>query len=816
MTPDVTLCAKKFFKPTPFNRTRQAVSAISEQKVSGHLAGRQETSTTRVREIQKHHRRQGGNMESMGRISKAVTVLVLSLVTGLALSLAYGLFTAEAANAAETAVSTDAAGALGVETAVYKFKPSVDPDILPHKATEIWARVYWPRQLKDPKGKKRPLVLFLHGNHGTCGTGSAPRNDSSCQYTNEGACPSGYVVTPNHEGYKYAAEHLASWGYVVASINANRGITCGGGDSDDWGLILARGRLILKHLELWQKWSTQGGAPAEFGNADLFKDVVDIGQVGLMGHSRGGEGIRAALNIFHDKGSIWPAKIPGLDIRALFEIGAVDGQSDRVLDAPSVAWNQLLPLCDGDVSDLQGRNPFERMSAKYFQQNEAEERPSSKSLQMVWGANHNFFNTEWQTSDAWGCAGEPTHKPLFSESKTESPEQKSIAMQSMTGFFRAHVGAEADPTQAQLFDPAFQLPNALTKQGMVDREFIPSLELRKARRADDFTSPTGKNANGPENLATGVNVSHNTFAEPPVARVTWKQPGDDRFFQLNFAETGRSWNVEDFDYLDFRVGRVLNDAERELNEPVSFSLALVDQNEKLSAVLSLDAYTRLLGPPNDSAELTQTVRIPLKDFATDLSQVRAVRFIFNQTPKAEIRLAQVRFGISTAKALTVAVANAPSFFGSLATTVSGWIDSLLPETTVEKVRPGHLRISRNLSARAIGLIGDEEEHKPASVTSATWLRHQPVTKSLQLKGEAGVEMVVRTPGGFPVLNEVPALRIGDELFPVSRYTSSGHTHTLIFSVPQTSYDELPSGALARVQYGTTKPQRVWELPPLTK
>ena len=759
-------------------------------------------------------------MESMGRISKAVTVLVLSLVTGLALSLAYGLFTAEAANAAEIATSTETPGSFGVESAVYKFKPSVDPDILPHTTTEIWARVYWPANLKDPQGKKRPLILFLHGNHGTCGAGTAPRNDSSCQYTNEGACPSGFVVTPNHEGYKYAAEHLASWGYVVASINANRGITCGGGDSDDWGLVLARGRLILKHLELWQKWSTQGGAPAEFGDADLFKGVVDIGQVGLMGHSRGGEGVRAALNIFRDKGSIWPAKIPGLDIRALFEIGAVDGQSDRVLDAPSVAWNQLLPLCDGDVSDLQGRNPFERMSSKYFQQNEAEDRPSSKSLQMVWGANHNYFNTEWQTSDSWGCSGEPTHKPIFSKTETESPEQKSIAMQSMTGFFRAHVGVDADGAQAQLFDPAFDLPTAMTKEGIVDRDFIPSLELRKTRRVDDFTEATGKNVNGPSNLATGVNVSHNTYAEPPVARVTWQQAGDDRFFQSNFAEAGTSWDVRDFDYLDFRVGRVLNDAARELNEPVVFGLALVDQNEKLSSVLSLADYTRLVGPPNDSTDLTQTVRIPLKDFGIDLSQVRAVRFIFNQTPKAEIRLAQVRFGLGTAKALAIAAANTTStgasFIANLASRVGGWIDSLLPSTNVEKVRAGHLRLVKNLAARATELAGASSEPQPVSTASAIWLRKETVAGSRQLKGDAAVEIAVRTTEGFPVMDEVPVLRLGDELFPVSRYTSSGQTHTLIFSVPQTSYNELPDGTAARVQYGTAKPKRVWELPALSK
>lgn len=754
-------------------------------------------------------------MESMGRVSKAVTVVMVSLVVGLALSLAYGLFTAEAANAADTATSTEQPGKYGVKTAVYKFKPSVDPDILPNTTTEIWARVYWPSQLKDPQGKKRPLILFLHGNHGTCGTGSAPRSDSSCQYTNEGACPTNFVVTPNHEGYKYAAEHLASWGYVVASINANRGITCGSGDSDDWGLVLARGRLILKHLELWQKWSTQGGAPAELGDSDLFKGVVDIGQVGLMGHSRGGEGVRAALNIFRDKGSIWPARIPGLDIRALFEIGAVDGQSDRVLDAPSVAWNQLLPLCDGDVSDLQGRNPFERMSSKYFQMNEAESRPSSKSLQMVWGANHNFFNTEWQSTDAWGCAGEPTHRPLFSNSKIESAEQKSIAMQSMTGFFRAHVGSEADPRQAELFDPAFALPAALTKEGMIDREFIPSLELRKARRVDDFTEATGKNVNGPANVAAGVNVSHNKFAEPPIARISWQQTGDDRYFQSNFAETNESWDVSEFDFLDFRVGRVLHDAAQELKEPVNFSVALVDQSDRVSSILSLSDYTQLLGPPNDTVELTQTVRIPLKEFAIDLTQVRGVRFIFNQTPKAEIRLAQIRFGVGSGNVSPLA-SSASSLFEAVSSKLGEWMEALKPATSVEKVRAGHLRLSKNLMARWTGRESESFEASPLMSGTAEWVRHRSVSGSQQLKGADAVELSVRTPNGFPVMDEVPVLRVGDQLFPVSRYPSSGHIHTLIFSVPRESYDVLASGEAARIQYGLSQPKRVWNLPAFNK
>lgn len=760
-------------------------------------------------------------MESMKRVGRTTVFGIFAgLLVGSLANFATGFAATTGFSPSYTsgpvAISTDSPGPLKTSSAVYKFAPSVDADVLPHVTTEIWARVYWPAPMKDPSGKKRPLLMFLHGNHGTCGSGTGPRNDSSCQYTNEGACPAGFVVTPNHEGYNYAAEHLASWGYVVVSVNANRGITCGGGNSDDWGLVLARGRLILKHLELWNKWATVGGAPKELGNADMFKELVDMKQVGLMGHSRGGEGVRAALNIYRDQGSIWPAKIPDLDIKAIFEIGAVDGQSDRVLDAPAVAWNQLLPLCDGDVSDLQGRMPFERMSSRYFTQNEAESRPSMKSLQMVWGANHNFFNTEWQKSDAWGCAGEPTHKAIFTDTATESKEQQTIALQSMSGFFRANVGLDANPSLAQQFDPDFELPATLTKASLIDRDFIPSFELGKTMRVDDFTQATGKNPNGPTNIAAGIKVVHDNFSEPPVAKVSWEQSGDDRYFQMNFADAGKSWDVSSFDTLDMRVGRQMTDAAKELKSHVSFGIALVDQDENLSSILDLATYSRLLGPPNDNTELTQTARLPLADFkAIDLKRVRGVRLIFNHTAKASIRLAQVRFGVATEKVTTLPTAQPLAMLADLSALVTAF------DFGPQNRAPGFLDIPASngrKSVTAAGHLTFSSSHvsHPQVAKPAAWLRSQKVSVSRQLSNSPAVEVSVRSSDGFPVQDALPVLRIGNEHFVVSRYSSSGQTHTLIFSIPLNSYSQLPPTAEAQVQYGLEAPSQIWNLPDFEK
>src|SRR5258708_8899131 len=58
-------------------------------------------------------------------------------------------------------------GELGVVTAQYRLPASTDPTIMTDRMTEIWARV-WRPNTEDLQ--RLPLVVFLHGNHATCGT----------------------------------------------------------------------------------------------------------------------------------------------------------------------------------------------------------------------------------------------------------------------------------------------------------------------------------------------------------------------------------------------------------------------------------------------------------------------------------------------------------------------------------------------------------------------------------------------------------------------------------------------------------------------
>src|SRR5205085_4264412 len=116
--------------------------------------------------------------------------------------------------------------------------------------------------------------VLLHGNHGTCGRPYVsppypagwpgnPRIDDNVQFTSNGNCTAPYVVAPSNQGYAYLADRLASFGYIVISIDANRGITginAPPGVVNDPFLIRARGRLVLSHLQLLSQCNRLGNS----------------------------------------------------------------------------------------------------------------------------------------------------------------------------------------------------------------------------------------------------------------------------------------------------------------------------------------------------------------------------------------------------------------------------------------------------------------------------------------------------------------------------------------------------------------------------
>jgi hypothetical protein len=763
-------------------------------------------------------------------------------------------------------VAPDATGSGGsVSSEEYHFTPSqVDmEEILTVQQTELWAKVYWPAGLS---AGPYPLVILLHGNHATCGHGSNPRIDRDPsdpnpeyfrQYTDTGTCPKvgdpGYmrpydfVVVPSHTGFDYLATQLASRGYIVASVNANRGITSGDiSHLDDPKHIFSRGRLVLKHLETLSKWnsgptafitnktlgtsrknangwfgmqitvgaqpitvSTLGrifitgnnqthtvkivrasdgtdmpngsvAIPMTGGTNGVFKYVnlptpitlgantsyyvvsqetknkdswydsdttvattslatvngrvtssngtswstagavpgyvyvpvdlkarvaqvlsvdltgkIDFTNVGLMGHSRGGQGVLAAYNLYRNPGIDpratpspdvnWPSRIPGMNIKGIFEIAPTDyplptasnGSGAQYLNGDGSAWNVLLPMCDGDVRNLEGVRVFDRMMAYTggYSPVPADSPATQKSSYTVWGTNHNFFNAEWQQSDPLALCTGNGNVPLFSNPATDgsgSPNQRTISSASLLALIRANVGASASPTFNQNFNPRYDLPGVITSitpPVRIDRGFTPSPNSSITNVVCDFTAslpPDSFEYTGPVvTFTNAATIPEHDYASNPfpvatpspiaqaltVGRIGWSSASCSNYFQAKWGDPIAGNNISAYQTLDFRVSRQNNSANP--SGPTNFKVQLISiDGTPTGGAVSLNKYVPLTGPVGIQDVLAigdglhsilQTVRIPLTDFTNAiLSQVHAVRFIFSDTPTGAIYLANIR------------------------------------------------------------------------------------------------------------------------------------------------------------------------------
>ncbi|MBP9709231.1 MAG: hypothetical protein KBD78_16470 [Oligoflexales bacterium] len=559
-------------------------------------------------------------------------------------------------------------GQFDFEEASYKLPAKTDPLILGDRKTELWAHVWLPTQEKSSTidttnstnstneetfHSAHPLILMLHGNHPTCGRGQNPRIDDHCGYTNYGTCPSGYQVVNNHMGYEYLARTLASWGYAVVSINANRGITCGSGVSGDGGLNLARGRLVLSHLELLSEWS-RNKTPLNDFPIDL-KDKLDFNHVGLMGHSRGGEGVRAAYNILNSPGNPWQKKLSPIKVGAIFEIAPVDGQTSQILDARDTQWHVLLPLCDGDIYNFQGIKPFDRML-----RSQLDPSKKQKSASMVLGANHNFFNTEWQESDSTGCAGYG-NQAIWDPNATGSERQRKIGLAAVVSFFRSSLGPNISALDDQFFNPYYAIGQDLRLITDIEREFVLTPDTAVTITMDNFAGYKNVAAMSsygfPHEISPGVNTNlvslpmHDQIRK--TTRISWQSSASKiATLQSNWMPKNQGRDVSSYKTLDLSLSR--DSSMQSTPAPTDFSIQLVMADESVSDSVQLSQYADLRGPYGSQysrsigqiSPLLKTIRIPLSDFNNvDLSSIRGVRFIFDKTVQAILIFADLRFSM---------------------------------------------------------------------------------------------------------------------------------------------------------------------------
>jgi len=247
------------------------------------------------------------------------------------------------------------------------------------KEMPLNGRVWYP----DGEGPF-PLVLVVHGNHNM-------RDFSD-------------------PGYDYLGELLASRGYILASVDEN--FINGGirGEND------ARGWFLLKHVQLFEGFNQESGNP--------FEDLVDMGNVVLMGHSRGGEAVANAAAFNHL--SYYPDDASlefdfGYDIQGIVSIAPVDGQylpTGRHVVVEDISYLTFHGSHDGDVTSFHGLRIYDRMKF-----NDPDEF-NFKSAVYVYRANHGQWNTVWGSTDSGGSRG---HRVLDLRGLIPQEDQRRFA-----------------------------------------------------------------------------------------------------------------------------------------------------------------------------------------------------------------------------------------------------------------------------------------------------------------------------------------------------------------------------------------------------
>ncbi|WP_137844108.1 hypothetical protein [Microbacterium sp. 2FI] len=508
---------------------------------------------------------------------------------------------------------------------------------------EMRAAVFLPEEAKG----ERPVVILLHGRHASCG-GTRPAGAPAWP------CSPGQTEIPSYLGYNDAAEILASQGYAVVSISANAINALDGSRADDTG-AKARGQLVIDHLSLLRaadagKFVSPEGSPVPVSAA--LKGRLDLDNVGLMGHSRGGEGIMraAVLNAEQDK----PFGING--------VLPIAPTSYSRISVPGIPTATLLPYCDGDVEDQMGQKFINDSRHAYGDD-------VLRSSVLIMGTNHNFFNTIWTpgmfafgTADDWRGFGQldpVCGADAPTTTRLTAPEQYAVGNAYIAGFFRLTLGGEdqflpmfdgsdAKPATVDFADirvsatqPAstrldlnnFDVPGSvLTVRGAGSYETcegiastpvpgilpycIETLGFAQAPDWGNAGSVTSTTSNPKAPAVPSTTALHFTYTAPT---------GSETAGELRVPVPGGSVDATGYESLSFRVS-----PDEYVTTGTELTVTLLDgAGAAISVTASAygDALTVLPGSANPLRKvLLQQLSIPLSDFAgVDLTDVREVR-----------------------------------------------------------------------------------------------------------------------------------------------------------------------------------------------
>jgi hypothetical protein len=449
-----------------------------------------------------------------------------------------------------------------------------------------------------------PVVVIMHGMHTT--------------------------ADPSYLGYNYLLDHLASNGFIAVSIDCNP-INAINGMQD------TRAFAILEHIALLNSKNSSPG---------LFFGKIDMTRVGIMGHSRGGDGVVQAEVLNQSMGL-------GHNIRAVVALAPTDfsGISPLPLNLASSKFLCIYGSNDGDVWG--GTGPATQYTGTGFRF--YDRATVEKSMVFVYGATHNRFNTEWGIE----LKVDATSPKILSVT-----QHQNLLRGYMTAFMQVHLQNRAE--QREYFTGVLRIPQVSAVE--VHCQYKPQNVLT----LDSFESAPAITLN-----TLGGAVTHASLDGVPVedvlATLDGNSPHQTKGLRLKWNAAAATYRSElpagqrdilTWKFLSFRVAQKVGSAANPANQARDFRVRLSTAGGGPSRAVRAGYFDTIPFPykpeyrtandgdeaPNTKAAL-RTVRIPLYAWTikclnvpiVDLTNVESVSFEFDYDATGELEIDDIEF-----------------------------------------------------------------------------------------------------------------------------------------------------------------------------
>lgn len=495
-------------------------------------------------------------------------------------------------------------GTVSVQDSTNQYHSSGVPNLVTRQL-RLKAHVFFPADMPgviDPAQisvvqPNYPLIVIIHGNG------------------------------QDYVAYDFLLQHFARNGFIAASID----VRYFNGVSDVHGQ------------------GAQGRAEALFHHLLVLNTKFGIkvqNNIGIMGHSRGGEAVIKAVRINQQQGL-------GHNINAVISLAPTDQYGTETLGGMwSKPYFVLYGSRDGDINGDIWVSGYTVPMTGFAQYDRA--NGSKKSMCFVYRATHNGFITT-NVDAPWDGDVIANMEPVAT--------QQAVTKAYMNAFFRWH------------------LKNESQWDGMFKGEWTPgsvsTTGVKSYIQYRDTTVKTVEDSEGALNWQTSsiggtvthngtlpVDPSENKMSAAVVAGLDAKSPHDTQGLKvrwnnitdvLAFSVPPAHKDVSSYSVLSFRITQKVDSADNPANQSQDLRVTLKDgtNNERAVRVGSFYDIPFPDHRPNHSVSKSAmlTVRIPLKAYTivcagqviVNLQDVTTLTFQFAMKPTGEIEIDEVEF-----------------------------------------------------------------------------------------------------------------------------------------------------------------------------